>query len=242
MGEVIAILSGKGGTGKTSVCAGLGAALAEKPVLCVDCDAGLRNLDISLGISELDALSFWDICSGAYGLDMAAQHPLFENLRFLTAPVSQTWQNVEEKAFQKLLAKAKKKFKYTLLDCPTGFGRCFPAVAETADRVLLVTDSDPASIRGTARMAQELEKLGQSNVKLIVNRVDGRQLARRKLTVDDIMDETGVALLGIIPEDNSIPGAAVQGKPVSAITKKGAVSAFSRIAKRIQGISEPIKL
>ena len=50
MGEVLAVLSGKGGTGKTSVCAGLSTARAEsgKRVLCVDCDVGLRNLDISL--------------------------------------------------------------------------------------------------------------------------------------------------------------------------------------------------
>ena len=48
MGEVIAVLSGKGGTGKTSLCAGLAAALARqgKRVLCVDCDVGLRNLDL----------------------------------------------------------------------------------------------------------------------------------------------------------------------------------------------------
>ena len=50
MGETIAVLSGKGGTGKTSVCAGIATALAAegKRVLCIDCDVGLRNLDISL--------------------------------------------------------------------------------------------------------------------------------------------------------------------------------------------------
>ena len=55
MGELIAVLSGKGGTGKTSVTAGLATALAESgaKVLCIDCDVGLRNLDISLGISQL---------------------------------------------------------------------------------------------------------------------------------------------------------------------------------------------
>ena len=62
MGELIAVLSGKGGTGKTSVCAGIATALAEggRSVLCIDCDIGLRNLDISLGLSEVGALSFLD--------------------------------------------------------------------------------------------------------------------------------------------------------------------------------------
>ena len=63
MGELLAVLSGKGGTGKTSVCAGLATALARegKQVLCIDCDVGLRNLDISLGMSDIGALSFLDV-------------------------------------------------------------------------------------------------------------------------------------------------------------------------------------
>ena len=68
MGELFAVLSGKGGTGKTSVCAGIATALAEEGhrVLCIDCDVGLRNLDIALGISQIGGLSFLDVCSGNY--------------------------------------------------------------------------------------------------------------------------------------------------------------------------------
>ena len=74
MGELIAVLSGKGGTGKTSVCAGLSTALAEAgtKVLCIDCDVGLRNLDISLGMAELGCLSFEDVCIGSYTLEQIA--------------------------------------------------------------------------------------------------------------------------------------------------------------------------
>ena len=63
MGELLAVLSGKGGTGKTSVCAALACALAEagKKVLCIDCDVGLRNLDIALGLSNYWAMSFPDV-------------------------------------------------------------------------------------------------------------------------------------------------------------------------------------
>ena len=90
MGELIAILSGKGGTGKTSVCAGIAEALAlqGETVLCIDCDVGLRNLDIALGISQIGALSFLDVCTGEHGIDMAARHPVYPGLSFLTAPVS----------------------------------------------------------------------------------------------------------------------------------------------------------
>ena len=82
MGELIAVLSGKGGTGKTSVCAGVAAALAQsgQKVLCIDCDVGLRNLDIALGISQIGGLSFLDVCSGGYDISMAARHPEYPEL------------------------------------------------------------------------------------------------------------------------------------------------------------------
>ena len=90
MGELYAIVSGKGGTGKTSVCAGLAAALAEKgrKVLCIDCDVGLRNLDISLGMSDCASLSFLDVCQGSYALSDACRHPKYDGLFFLTAPMN----------------------------------------------------------------------------------------------------------------------------------------------------------
>ena len=71
MAEVIAFVSGKGGTGKTSLCAGIATALAleGKQVLCIDCDVGLRNLDIALGLSDLGAISFLEVCRGDYPLD-----------------------------------------------------------------------------------------------------------------------------------------------------------------------------
>ena len=77
MGELIAVLSGKGGTGKTSLCAGIATALAAEgaKVLCIDCDIGLRNLDISLGLSDVPVLNFLDITHGHYLLEQLQSHP-----------------------------------------------------------------------------------------------------------------------------------------------------------------------
>ena len=107
MGEVLAVLSGKGGTGKTSVCAGLATALARegKRVLCVDCDVGLRNLDISLGLTDSGALSFLDVCEGGYSLEQAAVHPLYPSLRFLTAPVNRPVQEFLRLPFHRCSAR-----------------------------------------------------------------------------------------------------------------------------------------
>ena len=244
MGELIAVLSGKGGTGKTSICAGVATSLTKEGhrVLCIDCDVGLRNLDIALGISDMAALSFVDVYSGAYKLDMAAKHPGYENLRFLTAPMNCPADAVDVEAFGDMLTEARKQFGYVFLDAPAGIEAGFSLAARYADRVILVTGSDPASVRDASRAAQVLELMGKTNVRLVVNRINEKMFSAMKLTVDDIMDEAGVPLLGIVPEDSNVVLAAAFKKPLIQQTKKGAAGACRRIAKRIQGMSEPISL
>ena len=118
MGELIAVLSGKGGTGKTSICAGVATALADLgiQVLCIDCDVGLRNLDISLGLTDCGSLSFLDICSGNYSFDQIPAHPQYPGLYFLTAPVNATADEVDAAAFAAMLQQAREKFHYIFLD------------------------------------------------------------------------------------------------------------------------------
>ena len=78
MGQVIAVVSGKGGTGKTSFTANTGMALAQlgHPTLCLDCDVGLRNLDIVLAMTDRAVMDFTDVMAGRCTMDEAVvQHP-----------------------------------------------------------------------------------------------------------------------------------------------------------------------
>lgn len=242
MSELIAVLSGKGGTGKTSVCAGIASALAQsgEKVLCIDCDVGLRNLDISLGISELGTLSFLDVSENGYTLDMATRHPVYSNLHFLTAPVNCPADKVDLVAFNQMLQTARRQFSYVLLDAPAGIEAGFTLAAKFADRVLLVTGADPASIRDASRAAQVLELMGKRNIRMIVNRINEKMFAVMDLTVDDIMDSAGLPLIGVVPEDQNVVLAAAFRQPLLGYTRKGAANACRRIAKRIQGITVPV--
>lgn len=244
MGEVIAVLSGKGGTGKTSLCAGIAAALAQlgESVLCIDCDVGLRNLDILLGMSDSGTVSFMDICNGNYTLSQAAVHPAYPKLSFLTAPVNLHSQDVDKQAFSDLLCQARKNFDFVLLDAPTGLGAGFQLCADVADRSVLVTTPEPASIRDAARTGQVLELMGKSQVRIVVNRVCKKMLDATKKTVDDMMDEVGLPLLGVVPEDENVSLAAISEEPLLSYSRKGAAAACLRIAKRITGQSVPISL
>lgn len=239
MGELIAVLSGKGGTGKTSVCAGVATALAQmgQQVLCIDCDVGLRNLDISLGISELGTLSFLDVCRGEYALSMATKHPVYPSLHFLTAPVNCPADKVDLTAFYNMLQAARKQYHFVLLDAPAGIEAGFTLAAKYADRVMLVTGADPASIRDAYRAGEVLELMGKKNIRLVVNRINEKMVSAMKLTVDDVMDRAGLPLLGVVPEDENVVLAAAFGKPLLKQTKKGATAACRRIAKRLQGLS-----
>lgn len=243
MGEVIAVLSGKGGTGKTSVCAGIAAALAldDQRVLCVDCDVGLRNLDISLGLSDSGALSFLDVCSGGYHLNQAAVHPGYPSLEFLTAPMNCPPEQIDPTAFQAMLEAARREFDYIFLDAAAGVDVIFKLAASAADRCILVTGPGPAAVRDAARVGELLELMGKSAPRLIVNRVSKRVVKAMDLTIDDVMDSTGLPLLGVVPEDTHVVLAAAEGKSLLRYRPRcPAAAALRRIARRIQGRPTPI--
>ena len=245
MGEVLAVLSGKGGTGKTSVCAGIATALAESGcrVLCIDCDVGLRNLDISLGMSDSGALSFQDVCANGYGVDRAEAHPVYPNLFFLTAPMNCGVDQIDPEGFGEMLHRARRMYDYIFLDAPAGVDAGFRLVTRNADRCLVVTGAGPAAVRDASRVGELLELAGKQNVRLIVNRVDRDMLSAVRVTIDDVMDTSGLPLLGVVLEDPSVTLAASFGKPVLRYARRcDAAKAFRRIASRIQGFPEPMKL
>ena len=242
MGELIAVLSGKGGTGKTSVCAAVTTALAQDGcrVLAIDCDLGLQNLDISLGMADEGALSFLDVSQGGYELSQAARHPQFSKLSFLTAPLNRTHAQVDHAAFGRMLRQAKEHFDYVFLDAPAGIDAGFELAAEFAERIILVTGADPASVRDATRAGQILELRGKRDVRLVVNRVNKKLFSSMSVTVDDVMDNTGLPLIGLVPEDNDVVLAAAFGKPLITYTKRGAARACRAIARRIQGLNTPL--
>lgn len=245
MGEIIGLLSGKGGTGKTSVCAGLAIALAAegKKVLCIDCDVGLRNLDISLGMAEQGALSFLDVSEGGYSVDGAAKNTDFPSLYLLTAPVDCPMEQIDTDHFTSMLQLLRAQFDYIFLDAPAGVDAGFRLVSAPADTLFVVTGPGPAAIRDAARVGELLELAGKHDVRLIVNRVDKSLLSAIRLTVDDVMDSTGIPLLGIVPEDTRVTLAAAFGCPLLRYARRSDASrALYRISRRMQGYREPIPM
>lgn len=141
-----------------------------------------------------------------------------------------------------MLRTARARFSYILLDAPAGVEQGFSLCAAYADRIIVVTCPEPAAIRDAARAGEMLELMGKCEVRLVVNRVRKKYFRTLKVTIDDAMDQTGLPLLGIVPEDPNVPLAAAFQTPLLKYSRRGAAAACRRIAKRIQGLSVPVSI
>ena len=240
MGTVITGTSGKGGTGKTTVTGGVASCLARlgKTVLGIDMDIGLRNLDISLGLSDRALMDFADVALGNCPLARAAvSHPDLPNLSLLTAPMRLP-PHVTAGSIRALLRTARDRYDYIFIDCPAGLGPGFQLATCGADRALVVATNDASSLRDAQRAVEELYHLRQ--VHLVMNRIQPKLLRELRTTIDDAMDAAGLPLIGVIPEDRRVILAANMGRPLILEGRRGAANACLNIAKRIEGYRVPI--
>lgn len=243
MGVAIAVVSGKGGTGKTSLVGGIGASLAalEKRVLCLDMDLGLKNLDITLGMVDETAMDFTDVTSRRYNLKQsAAEHPEIPGLYLLTSPLSIRPSEVDERTFSAMLRKIRRKFHYCLIDAPAGLGDGFSLAAKYADMAIVTATIDLASQRGAGLARQALERMGIKKSYLVVNRAVPKMMSKAGLNIDDMMDTVGLPLLGVVPEDSAVFEAASSGTAIALFNKKRALLAYANIARRITGQRVPL--
>ena len=239
MGIVIAITSGKGGTGKTSITGGIAAALARRgrSVLCIDMDIGLRNLDISLGVSDRALMDFTDVarCS----LERAAvTHPDLPGLSLLTAPLTLPGDLRARQIFD-LMNQARAHYQYVLIDSPAGLGSGFRLASCGADRAVVVSTNDSSALRDAQRTVTELGR-SIDTIHLVMNRIQPKLMRRLRTTIDDAMDAAGLPLLGVVPEDAQVILAANTSQPLILTSRKGAALAYLNIAKRLLGERVPL--
>lgn len=241
MSCAIVVTSGKGGTGKTSFTGGVSSCLAAlgQRVLCVDMDIGLRNLDISLGMTDRVLMDFTDVLEGRCSLHRAAaKHPVIENLSLLTAPLSLP-ARIDEGKMARLIALAKEDYDYILMDSPAGLGEGFRLAVTAADRGIVVSTTDTSALRDAQRVVSQLAKALPA-LHLVMNRVQPKLLRRLHTTIDDAMDAAGLPLLGVVPEDPQVMLAANSGAPIILTSRKGAAVAYLNIARRIMGQKVPL--
>lgn len=245
--KAIVVTSGKGGVGKTTTTANVGAALASlgERVCVIDTDVGLRNLDVVMGLEGRVVYDIIDVFEGRCKLKQALiRDKRVDNLHLLAA--SQTRDkgalNVERMQEVVRMLIEEEGFDRILIDSPAGIEMGFQTAASAADGALVVVNPEVSSVRDADRIIGLLESSTVEEVRLIVNRLRPEMVRRGDmLEVNDVLEILGIKLIGIVPEDEKIVVSTNLGTPASLDTgnRTGAGNAFRNIAARIRGEEVP---
>ncbi len=240
MGRIIVVTSGKGGTGKSTVSAGLAYALARlgKRILLIDGDAGLRSLDLMLGVGGNTVYDISDVFAGRCEPVRAIYaSPVFQNVFVMPAPISLE-QLCTPQEMQKLCRGLSKYYDVVIVDCPAGVGRGFETAVAAAQQALVVCTPDMVCMRD-AHILSDLLADKQIPARLIINRLRPRKIMDGSMPdIDTIIDESALQLLGVIPEDETVAVANANGRPLPLDCN--AEICFSNIARRFIGENVPL--
>lgn len=232
-----AVVSAKGGVGKSSFCVFAGRTLSQhgRETLLIDMDVGVRSLDLLLGVAEKTMYNWGDVLSGNCDVKKAVIN-VAPHLYLLAAPLSYP-ENCTKEDFKSLVLSLEKDFEFILIDSPAGIERGFTFSAFSCESCIVVSTQDPISIRAAGNAAALVRTFGIKNIRLVLNRFDKK--SKTGICIDDLVDEVGARLLGVVPEDRNIRAASF-GKELPYDSK--ASLAFVRIAGRMCGENIPFRI
>jgi septum site-determining protein MinD len=244
--RVIVVTSGKGGVGKTTTTANIGAALAHmgEKVALLDTDIGLRNLDLALGLENRIVYDIVDVVEGRAKMRQALiKDKRNPNLALLPAAQTRDKSAVSIRQMQQVVEDVKEEgYTFILIDCPAGIEQGFKNATAGADEAIVVTNPEMASVRDADRIIGLLEAQELRNPMLIVNRLRLKMVKNQDaLSVEDVQEVLGqsVKLIGIVPEDESIIVSTNRGEPVALADGSMSGQAFRDIARRLMGEEVP---
>ncbi len=241
--KVITVTSGKGGVGKTTATANLAVALAaaEKKVVCIDADIGLRNLDLILGLENRIVYDIVDVVEGRCRLRQAMiRDKHLPGLYLIPAAQTRDKMALSPSDMVRLADELRTDHDFILIDSPAGIERGFRNAVAPADIVVVVTNPEVSAVRDADRIIGLIEAEEKGPARLVLNRLNPAMVKRQEmLAPEDVLDLLSIELLGIVPEDESVVMASNRGTPVALDPKSRAGQAFRNIARRLQGEQVP---
>jgi septum site-determining protein MinD len=247
MAKVLVVTSGKGGVGKTTSTAALGAALAQsgQNVVVVDFDVGLRNLDLVMGAERRVVFDLINVVQGVAKLPQALiRDKRLENLWLLPASQTRDKDALTDEGVGRVIGELRSRFDWILCDSPAGIERGATLAMRYADEAIIVTNPEVSSVRDSDRIIGMLDsktvraERGERVEKhVLISRYDPARAARGEmLTIDDILEILATPLLGIIPESQEVLKASNVGTPVTLNNAESAPArAYIDAARRLMG-------
>jgi len=254
MAKVLVVTSGKGGVGKTTSTAALGAALAQsgQSVVVVDFDVGLRNLDLVMGAERRVVFDLINVVQGVAKLSQALiRDKRIEALWLLPASQTRDKDALTEEGVGRVIAELRKKFDWVICDSPAGIERGATLAMRFADAAVIVTNPEVSSVRDSDRMiglldskTERAEKGQRVEKHILITRFDAARAARGEmLSIEDVLEILSTPLLGIIPESEEVLRASNLGSPVTLSNAASAPArAYMAAARRLRGEDVPMTI
>ncbi len=254
MAKVVVVTSGKGGVGKTTSTAALGAALAQtgQNVVVVDFDVGLRNLDLVMGAERRVVYDLINVVQGDAKLAQALiRDKRLDNLSILPASQTRDKDALTEDGVARVMGELREKFDWVICDSPAGIERGATLAMRHADLAVVVTNPEVSSVRDSDRIiglldskTEKAEKGERMDKHLLLTRYDaGRAQRGEMLNVEDVLEILSIPLLGIIPESEEVLRASNMGSPVTLSNVNCAPSrAYMDAARRLMGETLPVTI
>jgi len=243
MGQSLVVTSGKGGSGKSTVALNLGAALAAsgRSVVLVDMDMGMRSLDILCGLENRIVYDLADVADGICRVKQAiVKHPTVQGLSLISAAQTRGSDALTPLRSREVMDELKERFDLVVIDCPAGVGRGFRNAASGADRALIVSLTDPVSLRDAERVAGLLERHDILRPELAFNRVRPARGRKGASLTLEYADRLNLKLIGLIPEDERI--ACAPPERPAALGRSPGGRAIHELSRRLMGEDLPLTL
>jgi len=254
MAKVVVVTSGKGGVGKTTTTAALGAALARNGdrVVVVDFDVGLRNLDLVMGAERRVVYDLINVVQGAAKLSQALiRDKRVETLYLLPASQTRDKEALTEPGVAQVIEELREKFDWVICDSPAGIERGATLAMRHADAAVVVANPEVSSVRDSDRIIGLLdaktvraEKGDRIDKQLLITRYDAARAARGEmLNIEDVLEILSIPLLGIIPESREVLRASNLGSPITLSNNTSAPArAYLDAARRLNGETVAMKI
>ena len=237
MGRVIALISGKGGVGKTTITANLGIALAKRGlnVCLVDADIAMANLSLILNMQN-SPITLHDVLLG----EATVQDAIYDGpagLKFMPSGLSlENYRRVDSERLQSIIESIRPLFDFVLLDCAAGIEKNVMAAVSASDEVLLIAMPTSPSIADVLKAKITAQRLGSKPIGILVNFV---RAEKGEIKKDDIMKMLELPVLATVPYDDEVRRTTMQEKPEPLILSRPgspAAVAIQKAAAKLAGL------
>lgn len=212
--ETIAIISGKGGVGKTTISANLGTIMThvfDREVLIVDTDVTSSHLGVHMGF-QYNPATLSSVLKGDHDVDESIYE---HDTGVKVIPGALNYDDVKDvdvHGLEELLAEVEDEVDIVLLDCSPGLDRETSAAIRAADRVVYVSRPSFTSVLDVIRAQSLVDELGTESMGVVLNMVRGK---RHEIGDSEIRSFTGLDVIGRIPFDEALEKSAAQGTPIT---------------------------